>query len=137
MFVNAPHGYFIRDLLVFNGLRQGCVVSKGFIFEPPDLDNAQVSDLNEFQDQITVLLASLGEGRRLQVQFYCDSDYRSALLRYQQETEKMENIWTKRCRNERFMRYWQAMVDRNLRFPKVVRTREQSRETLVHTCRSL
>jgi len=120
MFDSAPHGYFIRDLLVFNGLRQGCAVSKGFIFEPPDLDNAQISDLNEFQDHITVLLASLGEGRRLQVQFYCDSDYRAALLRYQQETEKMENIWTKRCRNERFMRYWQAMVDRNLRRQRLI-----------------
>src|ERR1039458_3200532 len=60
MFDDAPNGYFVRDLIVFNGLRQGCFVSKGFIFEPPDLDNAQVSDLNEFQDQISLLLASRG-----------------------------------------------------------------------------
>ena len=120
MFDNAPHGYFARDLIVFNGLRQGCFVSKGFVFEPPDLDNAEVSDLNEFQDQITLLLASLGDARRLQVQFYCDSDYRAPLLRYQQETEKMQNVWTKRCRNERFMRYWQAMADRNLRRQRLV-----------------
>ena len=92
MLDNAPHGYFVRDLIVFNGLRQGCFVSKGFIFEPPELDNAQVSDLNEFQDQVTLLLASLGDSRRLQVQFYCDSDYRAPLLRYQQETEKMHNV---------------------------------------------
>jgi hypothetical protein len=120
MFDDAPNGYFVRDLIVFNGLRQGCFVSKGFIFEPPDLDNAQVSDLNEFQDQISLLLASLGDARRLQVQFYCDSDYRAPLLRYQQETEKMQNVWTKRCRNERFMRYWQAMADRNLRRQRLV-----------------
>ena len=66
------------------------------------------------------MLASLGDARRLQVQFYCDSDYRAPLLRYQQETEKMQNVWTKRCRNERFMRYWQAMVDRNLRRQRLI-----------------
>ncbi len=46
--------------------------------------------------------------------------YRAPLLRYQQETEKMQNVWTKRCRNERFMRYWQAMADRNLRRQRLV-----------------
>ena len=37
---SAPNGYFVRDLIVFNGLRKGGYVSKGFIFEPPDLNNA-------------------------------------------------------------------------------------------------
>jgi len=120
MFEPAPDGYFIRDLLVFNGLRQGGVVSKGFIFEPPDLDNAQISDLNEFQDQISILLASLGEHQRLQVQYFCDSDYRTELLRYQQETAKMDNVWTKRCRNERFIRSWQAMLERKLRRQRLI-----------------
>ena len=120
MFDPAPDGHFIRDLLVFNGLRQGSFVSKGFVFEPPDLDNAQISDLNEFQDQISLLLASLSEHQRLQVQYFCDSDYRTELLRYQQDTAKMENVWTKRCRNERFVRYWQAMVDRNLRRQRLI-----------------
>ena len=120
MFDPAPDGHFIRDLVVFNGLRQGSFVSKGFIFEPPDLDNAQISDLNEFQDHISLLLASLSEHQRLQVQYFCDSDYRTELLRYQAATTKMENVWTKRCRNERFLRYWQAMVDRNLRRQRLI-----------------
>ncbi len=32
----------------------------------------------------------------------------------------MQNVWTKRCRNERFMRYWQAMADRNLRRQRLI-----------------
>lgn len=120
MFEQAPNGYFIHDMIVFNGLSQGGYVSKGFIFQPPDLLNAQISELNEFQDQICLLLASLNDNQRLQVQFFCDSDYRKELLRYQQETEKATNAWTRRTRNQRFERYWQKMLDRELRRQRLV-----------------
>ena len=69
-------------------------MSKGFIFEAPDLTNSPVADLNDFQDQLCLLLASLHEHQRLQVQYFCDSDYKGELLRYQQETEKFSNVWT-------------------------------------------
>jgi hypothetical protein len=88
VFEKAPNGYFMRDLIIFNGLSQGGYASKGFIFQPPDLANAQISELNEFQNQLCLLLASLNDNQRLQVQFYCDSDYRNELLSYQRETEK-------------------------------------------------
>jgi hypothetical protein len=120
MFDQAPNGHFIHDLIVFNGLSQGGYVSKGFVFQPPDLLNAQISELNEFQDQNCLLLASLNDNQRLQVQFFCDSDYRKELLRYQQETENATNAWTKRTRNERFERYWRQMVDRQLRRQRLV-----------------
>ena len=120
MFENAPNGYFVRDMIVFNGLSQGGYVSKGFIFHPPDLSNVQISEMNGFQDQISLLLASLGDNQRLQVQFFCDSDYRKELLRYEQETEKMENLWTKRSRNERFARYWEMMENRQLRRQRLI-----------------
>ena len=120
MFEPTPNGYFMQDMIVFNGLRKGCFVSKGFIFEPPDLSNASPVHLNEFQDQISLLLASLHENQRLQIQWFCDSDYRSELLRYNAETQRATNVWTRRCRNERFTRYWQAMLDRKLRRQKLV-----------------
>src|SRR6185503_5395943 len=120
MFERAPNGYFVRDLIVFNHLRRGGYVSKGFIFEAPDLLNSPASDLNAFQDQLCLLLASLHENQRLQVQYFCDSDYKAELLRYQQETEMMSNAWTKRTRNERFMRFWRAMTERKLRRQRVV-----------------
>lgn len=116
----APNGYFMRDMVVFGGLRAGGYVSKGFIFEPPDLANAAVSELNAFQSQLTILLASLGDHQRLQVQWFCDSDYRHELLAYDNETQKSANVWTRRTRNERFTRYWEAMTNRQLRRQRLV-----------------
>src|SRR6201999_3362862 len=120
MFEASPNGYFINDLLVFNSLNAGGYVAKGFVIEPPDLANAQASDLNQFQDQLSLLLASLTEQQRLQVQYYCDSDYRHELLRYHQETQKADNLWTRRTRNERFERYWRLMTERRLRRQRLV-----------------
>jgi type IV secretion system protein TrbE len=115
MFESAPNGYFINDLIVFHGLGKGCHVSKGFIFEPPELSNAAPEHLNAFQDQIALLLACLHDKMRLQVQWFCDSDYRTELLRYHEQTQRATNVWTRRTRNERFARYWAAMQERRLR----------------------
>ncbi|MBA3831721.1 MAG: hypothetical protein H0X34_07480 [Chthoniobacterales bacterium] len=120
MFESAPDGYFVRDLIVFHGLRKGCHVSKGFVIEPADLSAAAPEHLNAFQDQLALLLSCLHEKLRLQVQWFCDSDYRAELLRYNEQTERATNVWTRRCRNERFARYWQAMVDRRLRRQRLV-----------------
>ena len=59
MFEQAPNGHFLQDMIIFGGLRKGGHVAKGFIFEPPDLSTAAPAHLNEFQDQISLLLASL------------------------------------------------------------------------------
>jgi len=120
MFEESPNGHFINDLIVFNSLNAGGYVSKGFIFEPPDMVNAQVSELNGFQDQLSLLMQSLTENQRLQIQYYCDSDYRHELLRYNAETQKADNVWTRRSRNERFERYWRLMTERRLRRQRLV-----------------
>ena len=120
MFERPPNGFFVRDLILFNHLRRGGYVAKGFVFEAPDLTNSPIADLNDFQEQLCLLLASLHENQRLQVQYFSDSDYKAELLRFQQETERFENIWTKRSRNERFARYWQAMTERKLRRQRVI-----------------
>src|SRR6266545_257967 len=120
MFESSPNGYFLNDLIVFHGLRKGCFVSKGFVIEPADLSAAAPEHLNAFQDQLALLLSCLHDKLRLQVQWFCDSDYRSELLRYRERTERATNVWTRRCRNERFARYWQAMEDRRLRRQRLV-----------------
>ena len=120
MFESSPNGYFVRDLVVFHGLSKGCFISKGFVIEPADLSAAAPEHLNAFQDQLALLLSCLHDKLRLQVQWFCDSDYRSELLRYREQTERAANVWTRRCRNERFARYWQAMVDRRLRRQRLV-----------------
>ena len=123
------NGYFLRDLLIFNGLNAGGFASKGFIFEPPDFNNAQIGELNEFQDQLSILLASLSDNQRLQVQWFCDSDYQRELLRYNDETKRATNVWTRRARNERFARYWQAMTKRQLRRQRLILYISRSIET--------
>ena len=120
MFESAPNGYFLNDLMVFHGLGKGCCVSKGFLIEPPELSTASPEHLNAFQEQIALVLACLHEKLRLQVQWFCDSDYRAELLRYHEQTEKASNVWTRRTRNERFTRYWQAMQERRLRRQRLV-----------------
>ena len=120
MFEPPPNGFFVRDMIVFNHLRRGGFVAKGFVLEAPDLTNSPIADLNDFQDQVCLLLASLQENQRLQVQYFCDSNYKDELIRYQRETERFTNPWTKRSRNERFCRYWQAMTERKLRRQRVV-----------------
>ena len=120
MFECSPNGFFVRDLILFNHLRRGGYVAKGFVFESPDLANSPIADLNDFQEQLCLLLASLHENQRLQVQYFSDCDYKAELLRYQAETERFENVWTKRSRNERFARYWQAMAERKLRRQRVI-----------------
>ena len=121
MLESAPNGHFLRDMIIFNGLSAGGVAAKGFIFHPPDLQNAQVGELNQFQDHISLLLASLAENQRLQIQWYCDSDYRHELLRYNDETERLAtNTWSRMQRNERFTRYWRLMEHRKLRRQKLI-----------------
>ncbi len=72
--------------MVFGSLDKGGIVAKGFTFEAPDFQNADDLELNRFHDQIALLLATLGANQRLQVQWYCDSDYRQELLRYREHT---------------------------------------------------
>jgi len=136
MFERPPNGFFVRDLILFNHLRRGGYVAKGFVFEAPDLTNSPIADLNEFQEQLCLLLASLHENQRLQVQYFSDSDYKTELLRFQSETERFENTWTKRSRNERFARYWQAMVERKLRRQRVVFYVSRSLENVPKTLTS-
>jgi type IV secretion system protein TrbE len=69
-------------MLVFGSPERGGLVAKGFRLEPPDLRGASFEQLNAFQDRVRALLALVAPGRRLQIQWWPDSDYRQALLAY-------------------------------------------------------
>ena len=111
----APDGRFVDDLIVFGSLESGATVARGFWIEPPDLRGASHARLNEWQDRLHALLAFVTPGRRLQVQWSCDSDYRSELERYFADTAKIVEPAVRRVRNERFARYWSRMQARDLR----------------------
>jgi hypothetical protein len=116
----APNGYFAEGLILYGNLETGSMASKGFIVEPPDLHNASISLLNEFQDKIRIFLATLNAKQRAQIQWTCNSDYKKELTRYHQETARAGDPYVKRVRNERFSRYWQRMLNRTLRREQLI-----------------
>lgn len=116
----APNGHFAEDLILYGNLETGAIASKGFILEPPDLHDASASLLNEFQEKERIFLGMLGASQRAQIQWTCNSDYRSELTRYQRKTQKAIDPVVKRIRNERFSRYWEKMIHRNLRREQLV-----------------
>ncbi|HRG54653.1 MAG TPA: hypothetical protein PLG56_01325 [Lacunisphaera sp.] len=111
----APDGRFYHGFILFGSPERGGVAAKGFRLEPPDLRGAAAARLNGFQDQVRALLAMVGPGRRLQFQWSCDPDYRAELLRYHERTQSVEHPEIRRVRNERFTRYWERMLARQLR----------------------
>lgn len=111
----APEGRFVHDMLVFGSPERGGLAAKGFRLERPDLRGASYERLNAFQDQVRTLLALLAPGRRLQVQWWVDADYRQALLHYYEATQKIPDPEVRRVRNERFARYWPRMMNGTLR----------------------
>ena len=88
MFESAPNGYFLNDLIVFHGLGKGCIVSKGFLVEPPELSTAAPEHSTPSRIRSRSCSRCLHEKLRLQVQWFCDSDYRAELLRYHEQTER-------------------------------------------------
>lgn len=111
----APEGWFAQGMIVFGNPEQGGLVAKGFRLEPPDLRGASVERLNAFQDQVRGMLSLIGPGRRLQVQWWADSDYREALLAYHDATQAVKDEAVRKVRNERFARYWPRMQAGDLR----------------------
>ncbi len=120
MRVEPVDGFFGEDVIVFESLSRGGYIAKGFEVTAPDLENADPQHHNALEADLVALLTVLKRGQRLQVQWTVNSDYRAELLRYRDETERLAtNVWTKRQRNERFVRYWRMMEEGLLRREKL------------------
>jgi hypothetical protein len=111
----APDGRFVAGMLVFGSPERGGVVARGFRLEPPDLRGASFEQLHAFQDHVRALLALAAPGRRLQIQWWPDSDYREALLAYHARTQEVADPAIRAIRNERFTRYWPRTLNGTLR----------------------
>ncbi len=112
----APNGVFCDGMIIYGFPERGAVVAKGFWIEPADLRGSSFAKLNGLQDQIRSLLTLFSApGRRIQVQWSCDCDYRRELLAYQAVTEGVVHPAVKEARSERFARYWERMEARQLR----------------------
>ena len=122
MSIIATDGYCLDDLIVYRGLDKGGVIGRGYEVTMPDLENADPEFLEMLEEDMRIILASLKETERLQIQYYVGNDYRKPLKRFTNETERLpKNEWSERRRNERFLRYVNRMKDgkllqANLRF---------------------
>jgi hypothetical protein len=116
---DAPNGFFINDLLVYGDPPR--FVSKGFVFEAPDLLNAPDSFRQQWRERICVFLSQLNENTRAQIQWSVDSNYKEELLAYGNATEALAAApYAREARDERFTRYWSLMKERKLRRERVV-----------------
>jgi hypothetical protein len=120
--MNAPNGWISHDLLIWSDLDKRGFVAKGFVLEVPDLRHAGNRALNSFYNSVRQFLHTLEESTRAQFRWSVDSDYRKELLRYKAITDERcePDSWTAIARNERFNRYWQAMLAGTLRREKLV-----------------
>ncbi len=111
----APNGVFCDGIILYGFPERGAIASKGFWIEPPDVRGCSFARLNALQDQVRALLALATPGRRLQIQWSCDSNYRRELLAYHSATQATTHPAVRATRNERFTRYWTRMQARTLR----------------------
>ena len=120
MRLEPTDGYLGENVIVFEGLRRGGYIARGFEVTAPDLENADPVHHNALEADLVALLTVLKPTQRLQLQWTVNSDYRAELLRYREETNRLAtNAWTKRQRNERFVRYWRMMDEGLLRREKL------------------
>ncbi len=116
MRVEPVDGYLGEDMIVFEGLRRGGYVARGFEVIAPDLEQADPVHHNAFESDLVALLTVLRPEWRLQIQWTTDSDYRQPLQRYREDTVRhATNPWSVRQRNERFVRYTRMCEDGTLR----------------------
>jgi len=111
----APNGVFCDGLILYGFPERGAIAAKGFWVEPPDVRGASFTRLNAFQDQVRALLALAAPGRRIQLQWSCNADYRRELIAYHEATQSVTQPEVRKVRNERFTRYWERMQARTLR----------------------
>lgn len=121
--ITATDGYCVGDLIVYRGLDKGGAIGKGYEITVPDMENADPEYLERMEDDLRIVLASLKDTERLQVQYYVGSDFRRPLRRFAAETERLAKAgsWSERQRGERFARYAERMqegklLQGNLRF---------------------
>ena len=114
--MRQPNGWFVNDMIVFGDLDKRGYIGKGFKITACDSRQSFNMTLNEIHHRLNTFLRTIEHDSRVQFQWGVDSDYQRELLQYKAATEKSaKNEWTKFVRTERFNRYWEMMLNRDLR----------------------
>lgn len=94
-------------LLIFGGPHRGGFAAKGYLLEVPSISNADLSYLATMENSIRALLRSIDSECRLQMNWSTASDHKDVLLGYYERSEqRCRAEWSRRNRDERFVRYY-------------------------------
>ena len=114
-----PEGWFERDLLLWGqALDTATCLSRGASVEVPDLRSADHRTLLDLRHQNTHLLALVGEGSSLQLNWTVEDDFEGALRAYAQRPGQ-PTAWCRRTRAVRRTFYEQRMAEGSLRRERV------------------
>jgi hypothetical protein len=107
----VPDGYFFDEHLVFGDLGTGSVLSKGYIVQFPDLSASDDQAFIDLESDIRLMLGSLNNGERLQLQFYTSSDFSTSLNRFMGITRANSKVEIcSKVRDELVFRYRDRMA---------------------------
>lgn len=113
----APNGWFTGDLVFFGEtLSPATVLSRGARLTIPDLASADHGTRDAYYAGLGAWLNSIGADEAVQFQWRVDSDYEHELERYRAETiAQGARGWCRAVREERYLRYQEAMEQGHLR----------------------
>ena len=110
------NSYLDRNLIIYRGLQTGGAIGRGYSVELPDTENTDAEWLMALEENLRILLRLIRPELRLQVAWSVDSDYRTEIERYKEETERLGgDRWAVRARKERYERYDKKIKNRQLR----------------------
>jgi hypothetical protein len=110
-----PDGYFFNDHVVFGDLCKGGVLSRGFAIDFPDLSASDDQAFIDLESDIRLMLGSLRDEERLQLDFYTSSDFSPALDRFLEDTRINSKVsLCSEVRNELTFRYRDRMGQQTL-----------------------
>jgi hypothetical protein len=81
-----PDGYFFDEHVVFGDLSKGSLLTRGYAVQFPDLSASDDQAFIDLESDIRLMLGSLKNDERLQLQFYRSCDFSAPLNRFLQIT---------------------------------------------------
>src|SRR5262249_50076465 len=106
-----PDGYFFDEHVVFGDLGRGGILTRGYAVDFPDLSASDDQAFIDLESDIRLMLGSLKNDERLQLQFYTSSDFSAPLNRFLGVTRANSKVEIcNKVRDELVFRYRDRMA---------------------------
>jgi hypothetical protein len=88
MEMQVPTGYFLDDHQIWGDPGAGAIMSRTYAADFPDLSASDDSAFDLMESNCRLMMASLRQGERLQLNYYTSNDFNRPLDRYAAQTAK-------------------------------------------------